>query len=278
MGKTSTSTQSSGTQSQTVTPTKEERELNKLQLSREKFLDPYIRQSQQSGLNLSNLLLTGSNLPGYLSEIPKGISPEITDSIVNQSLKDLNVQLAASGGGTFLESGASQAIGGRTAGDIRTQAAQFNLQNLGNLLNLGVGGQYAAQQAPLGYSGQLSQRLAGLRSTTGTYNSSQTSTQNQGWFNSFMDFYKTSSGAAAQAYGGGCWVASELFGGWFKPETILARFYVNELAPKWFKSIYLKFGERIASFIKDKPVLKAIFRPLFKNFGKISEDYLNGKR
>jgi hypothetical protein len=173
----STRETSSGTQTQTVTPqpTEEERQLNKLALERERFLDPQIRQTQSLGLDLVSKLLAGQALPGYLEGLPGGISESVIGSIVDTSLRDLNTQLAASGAGTFMESGASQAAGVRAASDVRNQAAQFNLQNLQQLLNLGVGGQAQVQQPILGYSSLLSSRLAGLRPTTstGTYSGQQ---------------------------------------------------------------------------------------------------------
>ncbi len=70
-----------------------------------------------------------------------------------------------------------------------------------------------------------------------------------------------------------CWVASEVFGGWYHPKTVMARYWVNFKAPKWFKAFYLKYGERIALFIKDKPILKGALRPLFECFA-----YLGGER
>jgi len=76
-------------------------------------------------------------------------------------------------------------------------------------------------------------------------------------------------GAAGAAFG--CWVAAEVFGGWYHPMTVRARHYVNFQAPKWFKKLYLKYGERFAKYISDKPKLKAIVKPLFVWFASMSE-------
>jgi hypothetical protein len=78
---------------------------------------------------------------------------------------------------------------------------------------------------------------------------------------------------AAMLLMAGCWVAKEIFGSWEHPKTIQARYYINNLAPKWFKNFYLKYGEGIAKFIHNKPILKIALRPLFEYFayrGKIS--------
>lgn len=188
MGKTKDTGSSQQQQTATTTyqPTPEERELNQLALEREKYLDPQIRQTQSQGLDLVSKLLAGQSLPGYLSTLPGGISPDVTQSIVNQSLNDLNVQLAASGAGTFADSGAAQSAGVRAAADVRNQSEQFNLQNLMQLLNLGVGGQAQVQQPIIGYSSLLSNRLAGLRgvTSTGTMSGNQTSTRKYDFFTS----------------------------------------------------------------------------------------------
>lgn len=183
-------TQSNATQTATATP--EQTELNKLQLGQAQAFDPLQRQLNQSGGTAINNLLTGQPLPGYLQSLPGGIDENATNTIVNQSLKDVNAQLAKSGAGTFMESGASQAIGARTAADTRSQAAQFNLQNLLQLLNIGVGGQ-AQVQAPITASNsQLGSRLAGLNA----YNTTGTSNSTTMGMNPFLKSFSQSAGTS----------------------------------------------------------------------------------
>ena len=76
--------------------------------------------------------------------------------------------------------------------------------------------------------------------------------------------------------GAGCWVASEIFGGWEVPDTQYARFYINARGPEWFRKFYNKFGERFAAFIKNKPFIKKLLRPLFIKFSNIGRRCLNG--
>ena len=192
MGKekqTSTVVQNSTT---TPTPTAEETRLNQLQLQDYEQSQPGRQAVNTAGLNLAQQMLEGRPLPGYLGSLPGGISEDVTGGIVQSSLRDLNTQLAASGAGTFLESGSAQQAGVRTAGDIRNQAAQFNLQNLQQLLNLAVGG----QAVPLAYGesigGQLGQRLAGLRSVNQTGNSNTTNLS----MNPFMKSFQQSAGTS----------------------------------------------------------------------------------
>lgn len=145
--------------------TPEERQLNQLQLEQAKSFDPQQRQMNQNAGNLVNQLLTGQSLPGYLNTLPGGISPDVTQHIVDQSLRDLYPQFQSSG---ILDSGVAASIAGRTAGDIRASAEQFNIQNLQQLLNLAVGGQAQVQQPMLHTTSQLGSRLTGLRSSTST--------------------------------------------------------------------------------------------------------------
>jgi len=73
------------------------------------------------------------------------------------------------------------------------------------------------------------------------------------------------------ASGPGCWVAAELFGGWYEPKTVAARHYINDIGPSWFKKLYLEHGLDFARFIKDKPILKTAIRPLFEYFSQKSD-------
>lgn len=70
-----------------------------------------------------------------------------------------------------------------------------------------------------------------------------------------------------------CWVAAEIFDGWYAPKTVQARYYVLNIAPSWFREFYIKNGVQIADFIHNKPILKAILRPMFEIFS-----YIGGKR
>lgn len=159
------------TSSTSYTPTAEQTELDKLQLEQARATQAGQIQMQQSGLALGNQLLNGQALPGYLGRLPGGISEDVTQGIVNSALRDIQPQMQRSG---LLDSGVNASVSARTSGDIRTQAEQFNLQNLMQLLNLGVGGQ-AQIQAPIqSNASMLGARLAGLAgsTTSGKFDSS----------------------------------------------------------------------------------------------------------
>lgn len=66
-----------------------------------------------------------------------------------------------------------------------------------------------------------------------------------------------------------CWVASKVFDEPMYGERVsAARSFILREMPDWFKNLYIKYGERIASFIHDKPILKNMIRPLFAYFAK----------
>jgi hypothetical protein len=56
-----------------------------------------------------------------------------------------------------------------------------------------------------------------------------------------------------------CWVAREVYGN-SNPQWLLFRDYLFTDAPSWFRKIYLKFGERFAKFISNKPKFKTVIK------------------
>jgi len=56
-----------------------------------------------------------------------------------------------------------------------------------------------------------------------------------------------------------CWVAREVYGA-HNPAWLLFREWMLNDSPGWFRTIYIKFGERFAKFISNKPRLKARIR------------------
>ena len=62
-------------------------------------------------------------------------------------------------------------------------------------------------------------------------------------------------GAAVTA----CWVAREVYGE-SNPKWLYFREWLFNKAPVWFKNLYIKYGERFAKFISNKPMLKSIIK------------------
>lgn len=66
-----------------------------------------------------------------------------------------------------------------------------------------------------------------------------------------------------------CWVASVIFGGWYHPKTVEARYFIGHLAPVWFRRWYVNNGQHIAEYLIDKPLLRMLIRPVFEGFALI---------
>ena len=56
-----------------------------------------------------------------------------------------------------------------------------------------------------------------------------------------------------------CWVAREVYG-IENPKWVQFRNWMLNDSPSWFRKLYIKYGERFAKFISNKPVLKNIIR------------------
>jgi flagellar hook-associated protein 2 len=56
-----------------------------------------------------------------------------------------------------------------------------------------------------------------------------------------------------------CWVARAVYGP-CNPRWLLFRHWLLERAPRWFRALYLRHGERFAAWLSDKPRLRAAIR------------------
>lgn len=250
-------------------PTAEETRLNQLDIQLREATQPGLIKTQTAGLDLAEQLLRGSEpLPGFFQELSGGISPQIQSEIAQEAVKDILPSFQAGG---LLESGVAADIAARTAGDIRRATQEFNIGNRLNLLNLALSGQAQIQSPILSQAANLGNRLTTLGATT-------TTGTNMGTFkgqNPFLKSFQTSFGSS---FGSGladtsnaaikqflaCWVAAEVFDGWNDMRTSFCRLYILMKGPKWFRSLYCRFGKKFASFIKDKPIIKKMIKPVFE--------------
>ena len=181
--------------------TPEEKELNKLALERARAAQPGQIAVQKQSLGLSEDLLgglaSGVTESPILNRVLAGISPEVTEGIVQESLADIRPGLQSAG---LLDSGVRAELEMSTAADIRRASEEANLNTLFNLLNVSQGQAAQIQQPLLSQSQALGQRLAGLRQQTGTTTLKQ--------MNPFLKSFQTSFGqglgkGAAGFIGGG---------------------------------------------------------------------------
>ena len=66
-------------------------------------------------------------------------------------------------------------------------------------------------------------------------------------------------GMATGGTGFFCWVAREVYG-IENPKWLEFRYWMLNDAPSWFRNLYIKYGEKIAKFISNKPLVKSIIR------------------
>jgi len=286
------------TSTSTTTPqaTAQETELNALLLNQLKQISGPQIGAQNAAFNIINQILSGQQLTGALAPLTQGIDPE---QEVEQALSQVAESAQFSG---ILSSGTAADLATRTAADIQTEAQRFNIGTLGNLFGTALTGIPSASQPSTAATGFLSSALAGLRPITNVSSGSSTTTVKGpnpfvtsfqqslgstlggrvgkfnpfggggGGFGGLISSGAGAGGAPIPPIGGagfGCWIAAELFGGWYKPKTCSARNFVNNIAPQWFKELYMKYGEKFAKFISNKPIMKFILKPLFEIFAWI---------
>lgn len=230
----------------------------------ERSLSPELSGAQKTlsdFLNQTDDAEYASLRPGMLEDVRSAqsqrglgaISPlgAIDESVqlqrLKQSLKDRRLNVALSTAGRVPISGVPQIQGqtgtGQLVNNVNPESIFGYQQNLNNF-NASIFGTQA--------------NIFGSQSAAATARRGQN-----------MDMItKGAETAVAGAYLF-CWVASELFGGWYHPQTVNARKYVAFVAPEWFRKAYIKYGERVAKFISDKPRLKNLIRPLFVKFAEI---------
>lgn len=161
MGNTTTTTNSSSTPN--ATPTDLALQGNELALSNAAL--PGQIQNTGYAQNLQGLLMTGQNLPGYLSSLPGGISTAQSMNEASLGNQSVATQFQQMGG---LDSGsAAQAMAGNAANTINSNAT-FNVENLANLLNLASGQAYQNAGNATTNNSQLGQMSLGLTGSSGT--------------------------------------------------------------------------------------------------------------
>lgn len=134
-----------------------------------------------------------------------------------------------------------QAVQNALLGQQQAGAQYFNPES-----QVGMGSIYGAYNAQMGLAGAQAQANAAK------------SAGKMGMFGSLGGSIIGAGGmmGAASIL---CWVAREVYGQ-DNPAWLLFRDWMLHDAPEWMRSAYIKYGERIAEFIKDKPVLKNLIR------------------
>ena len=192
-GSGSGSSSGSGSTTSTYQMSEEEKQMVRNQNKVYEAGMPGMIAAQNAAFESAQNLLQGKDLPGYLNPLPYGISEQMTGDIANRALKDIQPFFAQAG---LQDSGVAQSVMSRTAGDVRRASAEFNINNLMQLLNIGVGGQAQVTGGFTNVGSTLSGLVKGTGTTTGTY-------QNQSAYRYTQPFAQTYQQMAA---GTGQWM------------------------------------------------------------------------
>ncbi len=170
--------------------------------------------------------LRQQGLLGYLDAASR------ISQIENQDQLDPFQAILGRGGGTALQQG--QSVFGQ---------AGYGLQS---------GPQYLNPEAGLGYIQNQATNAANM------YNAgvAADATKKAGIYNAIGNVAGAGTAALVGKY---CWVAREVYGV-HNPAWLLFREWMLNESPSWFRATYIKYGERFAKFISNKPRLKARIR------------------
>ena len=137
---------------------------NELQLSNA-ALPGQISNTTQAQALQSNLM-SGTALPGYLNSLPGGVSNAQSMNMAQLGVQSLSPQFQAAGG---LDSGSYAQAGANAYANTMNQNAQFNVQNLAQLMNLASGNAYQNVGNAASNNAVLGQQSGALASTTSSF-------------------------------------------------------------------------------------------------------------
>ena len=206
-----------------------------------------------------------NNLANQISNYQFETGAQMDADRLNEQLKQSGIlgYIQAAGGLAALEDSSTldpfQAVLGRGGGGS-LQAGQSVFGQAGYGLNSGP--QYLNPESGLGYIQNQATNAANMYNAQVAADATKTAGLMSG-LGSLGGGLLGGAGAAASGgatlFSGFCWVAREVYGE-HNPAWLLFRSWMLNESPSWFKAIYIKYGERFARFISDKPRLKARIR------------------
>ena len=206
-----------------------------------------------------------NNLANQISNYQFETGAQMDADRLNEQLKQSGIlgYIQAAGGLAALEDSSTldpfQAVLGRGGGGS-LQAGQSVFGQAGYGLNSAP--QYLNPESGLGYIQNQATNAANM------YNAqvAADATKTAGIYSGLCSLGGGLLGGAGAAASGGatllggfCWVAREVYGE-HNPAWLLFRKWMLNDSPSLFRKAYIKYGERFANFISDKPRLKARIR------------------
>ena len=206
-----------------------------------------------------------NNLANQISNYQFETGAQMDADRLNEQLKQSGIlgYIQAAGGLAALEDSSTldpfQAVLGRGGGGS-LQAGQSVFGQAGYGLNSAP--QYLNPESGLGYIQNQATNAANMYNAQVAADATKTAGIYSG-LGSLGGGLLGGAGAAASGgatlLGGFCWVAREVYGE-HNPAWLLFRKWMLNDSPSLFRKAYIKYGERFANFISDKPRLKARIR------------------
>ncbi len=196
-----------------------------------------------------------NNLANQISNYQFETGAQMDADRLNEQLKQSGIlgYIQAAGGLAALEDQSTldpfQAVLGRGGGGS-LQAGQSVFGQAGYGLNSGPA--YLNPESGLGYIQNQATNAANMYNAQVGADAAKTA----GLYNMVGNIAGAGVGAAIGKF---CWVAREVYGE-HNPAWLLFRSWMLNESPSWFFKLYVKYGERFANFISDKPRLKARIR------------------
>ena len=199
---------------------------------------------QEAGLQSGDL---GRGMQQELRQVGADMDAERLRQAQTAGFIDASTRLAGLEASTTMDPFA--ALLNRAGGGSLGQAGQV-LGQAG--YGLASGPQFLNPEAGLGFISQMAANEASMYGANVAADAARTAGLYQG--------IGSAIGGGLQGYGyAKCWVAREVYGP-LNPQWLQFRSWLDTEAPNWFYNLYLKFGERFANWISDKPRIKAIIR------------------
>jgi hypothetical protein len=233
--------------------------------------------SQKSSLDYltAKMMPMIENPTGYSNAELASMRTAATDTTAQQytnAQAALNNQVSQNSGGSKL-TGVSGAVTESTAALLNAKAqsdaaAQENItsananlkqQNYWNAVNTLNG--VAAETNPLGYSSAATQGSGAVSGLSQAYTAS-----NQSQLLGALGGIAGGVGSALGGYfTGKCHLAAEIFGGWFKPETIKVRTWLHTIFNQtWYGKVLVDLYDKHSQWMARKPAIVWALTPLFK--------------
>ena len=219
------------------------------------------------------ILQAGPSQTGFSPGEENALRTQNTEGVATdyaQAQKATADILAARGGGntllpssvdsTLLAQNANQAAAQKAAGDLNITNENYaqGYQNWNTAA--GILGQTAGLLNPTAYSGAAT--TAGGAASTSAYQVAEAA--NSPWNAAFGALGAVGAGAATKIP---CWIAAEIYGGWYDPRTILIRRWLTaNYEGYWLLNLYRRFGKQVAGMVRKHRAVRWFFTRVFNHF------------